>query len=48
VLAVNTICMRIAAILNGDYTQDADKIAAVNDLAGQWPIVLKACVQPAP
>lgn len=46
VLSVNTICAKLAAILNGDYTQDADKIAAVNDLAGQWPVVLKACVQP--
>jgi hypothetical protein len=46
VLAINTFNVRLAQVLRGDLTQDADKIAAVNDIAAQLPVVLSACVRP--
>ena len=46
ILSLNTVCVRLSAIFDGTLATDADKIAAVNDLASQWPIVLKTCVRP--
>lgn len=45
VLAVNTVSVQLAAILRGTLANDAAKIAAVNDVAAQLPIMLKACVR---
>lgn len=46
VLAFNTICVALAAILRGTLPNDAAKIDACNNVAAQMAIVLKACVRP--
>ena len=45
ILAINTISVQLAKVLRGQLANDAEKIAACNDIASQLPIVLKACVR---
>lgn len=46
-LAINTICVRLAQVLRGQgLADDAAKGDAVDDISGQLSIVLKACVRP--
>jgi hypothetical protein len=44
-LAFNTVCVQLAAIMRGTLANDAAKIAACNDVAAQMAIVSKACVR---
>lgn len=46
VLAFNTFSVQLAAILRGTLANDAAKASACNDVAGQLPVVLAACVRP--
>lgn len=46
VLAINTVSVQLAKILRGQLANDAEKVAACNDVAAQLPVVLKACVRP--
>lgn len=45
-LAINTLSVNLAAILNGTLSTDQSKIDAVNAIQGQLAIVTKCCVQP--
>ena len=45
VLAWNTFITRLTQVVHGTLATDADRIAACNDMAGQWPVVQKCCVR---
>lgn len=47
-LAINTFSSQLAAILRGSLAgqSDATKAAAVDAVAAQLPIIIKACVRP--
>lgn len=44
--AIHTTAFNLALLLNGGpFANDAAKVACVNEIVGQLPIVTKACVQ---
>lgn len=43
--AINTVSVKLDAIINGADDTDANLAALVRQLRGQWPIVRKACVR---
>jgi hypothetical protein len=45
VLAFNTWISQFIKVVENDFANDAERIAAVNDLATQWPSLMDACVR---
>jgi hypothetical protein len=46
VLSFNTVISCLTQIRNNTFVNDADRVACINALVGQMPVVLKSCVRP--